>query len=408
MIRARRYGLRRVIGGVTLVLAVLFAGPWAAAAQGPGVVDFCAGVDHPPFERDYDVEGASNFNLAVSTSAAMTGTFVLTLGADTAEQPFSLEGPGVAEESFPIFAFGRYDWMIVRDGGTILEQGSLDVGPAEEPCWSDGLALASAEPSATPSPSPSSTPEPQSPSPSVPVETSAPTTAPSASEEPVIAPGLASTGGFEFPWLALIVVGLLLALAGALIMFLGIDFSGEVSCPDECDTLGAKRNCTLSAFGVSSQLRTPGNDAGIGTALTMMKYAPLPGMGTGLPMPIGMTVVTGTPPPVPLPATASGAAREPTIDLTKALQSFLNNRFPTVWIKIDYQECSTAHCFPQVWRTYRSWVGKTSAWTQVREATPTVSDPLGMFPQVSDWTNVNTMRAINQAIVDTINTMGCQ
>ncbi len=398
----------RAAVGYALALLALLAAPAATVAQGSPLVDFCVGVDHPPFEQSYQGNGASYVVVAVSVDGAAEVLVQLSTPAGTAEQTVSFLGPDRAMVSFPIFQYDTYPWTIQGPGGTTLEQGNLVVGPNEVPCSTDGLAVApSAPPSVTPSAAPSATPEPASPSPSPAIQTEGPTTAPSPSEEVVVQPGDGSTAGFDLPWVLLIVVGVLLALAGTLVMFLGVDWAGTTRCPDECPTLGAKRNCTLAAFGVSSQGRTPDNDAGIDLALTLMRYAPLPGMGSGA-FSIGRGIATGAVSPTPLAPTASGAARGPTIDMTKELHGFLNNRFPQLWIKIDYQECRTARCFPQVWRTYRKWVSTTSEWTQVKEETSTVADPMGVFPKVADWTNPGIVRAINQAMVDTVNRMGCQ
>lgn len=413
----RRRPLRRAaVGLATLAMLMPFAAPAATVAQGSPLVDFCVGVDHPPFERSYQGDGASYVLIAVSVDGVVDLRVRLSSSAGPSEQTVSFSGPDRAMVSFPIFQYDTYPWIIQGPGGATLERGSLVVGPSEVPCSAEGLAAApSAAPSVTPSAAQSATPEPASSSPSAAVQTPAPTTAPppgvatpSPSEEVGALPGGGSTtAGFGVPWLLLILVGLLLALAGTLIMFLGVDWSGTTRCPDECPTLGAKRSCTLSAFGISSQGRTPDNDAGIDLALTLLRYAPVPGMGTGA-FTIGRGIATGAVSPMPLAPTASGAARGPTIDMTRELHGYLNNRYPQIWIKVDYQECRTARCFPQIWRTYRTWVSTTSEWTQVREGTQTVADPMGVFPRVSDWTNLGILRGINQAIVDTVNGMGCQ
>jgi hypothetical protein len=365
-----------VVAGLTIV-----AGAAAPAGAQADLIDSCAGYDHPPFERDYPGDGAS-YGLV---GASVNGPMDLLVWFGEQQQTLSFDGPGRMVAPFPIFEFGDYPWSLSDRSGTELQSGVVSVGPQEVACNDQTLV-------APPSPSPSVTP--QSPAATPPT--------PEATSTPIVT----ETGSSVLVWIVLIVLGLLLLAGGTVLLAFNIDWSGAQRCPHECPVLGAKTSCDVSSFGISSQGRTPASDAGIDLALTLMRHAPLPGMGTGG-FTIGLSVVTGSAPPAPLAPTASGAARGPTIDLTKEFHSFLNTRFPQIWIRISYDECRTSRCFPQVWRTYRSLVRVTSPWIQVREGTPTVADPMGVFPPVADWAKPGIAQAINQAIVDTVASFGC-
>lgn len=412
-IRERPRGLAALTRWLIALVGLVGVGaatPAITLAGGP-LVDRCVGIDHPPFTRPYAGDGLSYIVIGTSADGPIEMLIIVDfLGASTERRQTWGPTPGTMLEAFPIYDYGTYAWRIMTADGTVLDAGDLEVGPGEVDC--DPAALATAAPeSAPPSAAPTTAPSPSAPPTSGPSQ--APTPSPSAAATPT-APGTSAppvgggvTGSLDPLWLVLIVLGVLLALVGLLVLFFGIDLAGTTSCPDQCDTVGAKRNCALTAFGISSQGRNPDNDAGIDLAIKMLRHAPLPGMGTGIPTTIGRVALTGTAPATPLPATPSGAAREPVLDMTTALRDHLNNRFPQLWIKITYDECITARCVPQFWRTYRKWRRTTSDWIQVREATPAIADPMGVFPRVSEWTKPDILRLVNQAIVDTVNAQGC-
>jgi hypothetical protein len=230
-------GGKRAIASLLLVTgAVLGIIATSATAGRMQIHDACGGVDHPPFDRQYDGQGASFLLSAFAFDPSITDATAMVTGEGLNESvPLDIGPDGLADMALGIFSFGTYTVTVPLPEGDFTQ--NVSVGADDEPCDSSMLTAAPQATETTPptEPTPTAT--------SAPTETAAPTPTPTAT------PAATDAGGGALLWPGLIVGGLLLALIGWFLM------RAKEDCPEEVAALQAARDACEAARAEAKEAR---------------------------------------------------------------------------------------------------------------------------------------------------------
>lgn len=219
---------RRRIGVVVAMLGLAGALSGTGATAQPAFFDWCDGVDHPPFDRDYPGDGFSfllyGFAFEPNDDGTFpTGTVEVTGGGIEEQAALEPDALGKAIATIGIFEFGEYQWQASIDGQPAAS-GTTTVTADDEPCDESTIAGAPA-----PSQEPTETQEPTE----EPTETASPSPSPSATEA-----GTETGEDSGFPWGLIFLGGLILFVVG---WFLA---RAKEDCPEETEALArAQKAC---------------------------------------------------------------------------------------------------------------------------------------------------------------------
>lgn len=206
--------------GILLLVALLtlsVALP-AAADHEAVLLDACDGVDHPPFDRDYEGDGLSYVLVAVRVDlppgTVLTAAIFEEGTAETGEPVSAVEGTvgddGTVEFALPINQFGTYDIFVGdadHDHPFLTARRVVDA--SEAPCTAADVA---ATDGATPTEGMTTEASPEPTATDATDEATA-TTEPTPEVTPT-EPTVAEDTGGSFPWLGLLVAILIIAVIG--------------------------------------------------------------------------------------------------------------------------------------------------------------------------------------------------
>lgn len=134
---------------LTILLIVSSSPVIASPTELPDVIDFCYGVDHPPFIYAYEGDGYSylNVGLTVPLQYHEVGdqfTGELSSGGNMVTAGCALSPEGQLFFVFPLYSYGDYTATIYDAGGDMIFQNDMSVDASEVDC--DPAELAESPP----------------------------------------------------------------------------------------------------------------------------------------------------------------------------------------------------------------------------------------------------------------------